>query len=109
MSKPRWLSDVDGLSERAAKHWKALAPKLHGEGELVAANAEKLRQLCRLIELAELASADISARGVTIGQGSRAFKANPAATVLIQAQAGARELMRELEIWDKPDLLSGYL
>ena len=95
MSKPKWLTQPDGLSGRALTVWKSLAFPTYRRGYLTARNQESFRALCRCMALADAAWAEIERDGVVIGTSSGAKKSNPAVQAMVMAQREVERLEKE--------------
>jgi P27 family predicted phage terminase small subunit len=85
------------LSASAREVWESVVPQLFAEGLLGREHVELARQYCEAIAMARAASGEIGANGVTIVTASGTRKANPACSILLQAQRRANDIMHKLE------------
>ena len=94
MSKPKWLTQPEGLEDRALSVWRYYGPGLHSCGRLGQNNAESFRSLCRILALCEAGSEQIEREGTVIKLSTGTVRAHPAVKIVLDAQKAAVPLLR---------------
>ena len=95
MSRPQWLKPPVFLDEKAATHWKNLAPGLYRAGYLTAERSHDFLMLSVWLATRDALAAAIGQQGATIRSASGAIKANPAMRALMDVEKRLRDLLRE--------------